>query len=166
VRRSPAAVGALVVALASAGCGTSDAPGTDNGGPRTTIDIVEPTAASTVAPTDATTVATSGAGTTVSTDLAPTTTRPSNDVIDGAGATFGLADDGATIALRVGQSARLVLPLDARDPSVSGAAVELIEFVFFDAAAHREFEVRAVAAGRSELVCADPPLQLTFAVEG
>lgn len=164
VRCSRAAAGALAVVLANAGCGTDDAPSAGSRTSRATVvgTTVEPTADTTVASTEATTVPA-----TATSDGGPNpTTAPGGDMVDGAGTTFGPADDGATIRLSVGQSARLVLPLDAKDPSATGEAVELIEFVFVDASDRREFEVRAVAAGRSEVVCADPALRLTFVVEG
>jgi hypothetical protein len=162
VRRLLAAAGALVVALPSAGCGRSDAPGTGPGTSRPTVaSTATPTLVTTATPTVAPTVATSVA----STVGASTSTTEPVEVIDGAGLTFGPADDGATIRLRVGDTARLLLPLGDQAPSATGAAVQLIEFVSVDAPVQREFEVRAVAAGRAEVLCAEPRLRLVFMVK-
>lgn len=165
VRRLLAAAGALVVALPGAGCG-SDAPGTDIGTSRPTVAT---TAATTpTPPTAPTTVATpDSTANTVDTTAAraSTSTEPGDEPIAGAGMTFGQGDDGAVILLRVGESARLLLPAGAVCQPATGGAVELIEFTFIDAAGQSEFEVRAVAAGQSEVSCADPELQLTFVVK-
>ena len=62
------------------------------------------------------------------------------------------ADDGRTFTMAVGQTAGLVVPdPDAPEPIVEGESVEVVAVVNVAASGRREWELRAVAAGRTTL---------------
>lgn len=84
----------------------------------------------------------------------------------GAGRRLGPNDDGAVVALRVGENADLVIPDPlAPDPTVEGTAVELVEVSNITGSGQREWEVRAVQAGRAVVAgSGSRPFVLTFEV--
>lgn len=62
------------------------------------------------------------------------------------------ANDGGVYTMKVGQSAGLIVPdPTAPDPEVQGRSVEVVEVVNIDASGRREWELRAVASGRTTL---------------
>jgi hypothetical protein len=61
-------------------------------------------------------------------------------------------DDGGVFTMRVGQTAGLVVPdPNAPDPEVEGGSVEVVAVVNVDGSGRREWELRAVAVGRTTL---------------
>jgi predicted secreted protein len=95
---------------------------------------------------------------------APTTapTEPKPD----AGRTITAEDDRTTIHLRIGQQATLLQqdPL-APDPSVEGTSVDLVGVDNARASGRREWEVRAVASGRSVIEGIDGSRRFSFTVD-
>lgn len=66
--------------------------------------------------------------------------------------TIGPADDGRAFTMKVGQTAELVVPdPHAADPSVEGDSVEVIAVLNLTGSGQREWELRAVAPGRTTL---------------
>ena len=66
--------------------------------------------------------------------------------------TVGPADDGRVFTMQVGQTAQLVvLDPHAADPSVEGDSVEVIPVFNVTGSGRREWELRAVAPGRTTL---------------
>jgi hypothetical protein len=61
-------------------------------------------------------------------------------------------DDGGVFAMQVGQTLGLIVPdPQAPDPEVEGKSVEVVAVVNIDASGRREWELRAVAPGRTKI---------------
>ncbi len=62
------------------------------------------------------------------------------------------ANTGGVFTMKVGQTAGLIVPdPNAPDPDVQGRSVEVVDVVNVDASGRREWELRAVASGRTTL---------------
>ena len=62
------------------------------------------------------------------------------------------ANSGGVFTMKVGQTAGLIVPdPNAPDPDVQGRSVEVVDVVNVDASGRREWELRAVASGRTTL---------------
>lgn len=93
---------------------------------------------------------------------APTSSTPPSD----QGRRVTRADDGATVRLTVGGNADLVVrdPL-AADPTVSGDSVTLVEVDSAAATGQRQWEVRAVGLGTSDVTATERSRTFTVRFE-
>jgi predicted secreted protein len=80
------------------------------------------------------------------------TAVPSQSEVKPAPRILTPANDGAVYSMKVGQSVGLLVPdPNAPDPEVQGRSVEVTAVVNVDASGRREWELRAVASGRTTL---------------
>ena len=62
------------------------------------------------------------------------------------------ANDGGTYTMKIGQTVGLIVPdPGAPDPDVEGRSVDVVTVANIDASGRREWELRAVASGRTTL---------------
>jgi hypothetical protein len=62
------------------------------------------------------------------------------------------ANDGGTYTMKIGQTVGLIVPdPGAPDPAVEGRSVDVVTVANIDASGRREWELRAVASGRTTL---------------
>lgn len=156
MRTGPQFVVAASLVLAATAC----APAGDDGEVATPEEAIE-TRSTVAAPTSprASPPATGASDVGVTPNATPGT---SSD----AGRTLTGMDDGATVTLHVGEQVSL-LQADptSPDPTVTGDSIELVEMVNVTASGRREWEVRAVAEGRSDLVVPDSDTTFELFVE-
>jgi hypothetical protein len=66
--------------------------------------------------------------------------------------TLSPANDGGVYTMKIGQTAGLIVPdPNAPDPQVQGTSVEVVEVNNVGASGRREWELRALASGRTTL---------------
>ncbi|HKJ57144.1 MAG TPA: hypothetical protein VJ978_14275 [Nitriliruptoraceae bacterium] len=161
----------FVVAASLVLAATACAPAGDDGEVATPEEAIEerstrdaPTAPRTSLP------ATGSSPTTGESDGTPTDVDVTPNATPGtssdAGRTLTGMDDGTSVALQVGEQVSL-LQADptSPDPTVTGDSIELVEMVNVTASGRREWEVRAVAEGRSDLVVPDGDTTFELFVE-
>ncbi len=83
----------------------------------------------------------------------PTSNRaPPQSEASPAPRTLTPANDGGVFTMKIGQTIGLIVPdPDAPDPVVEGRSVDVVTVVNIDASGRREWELRAIASGRTTL---------------
>lgn len=145
------------LALAATGCGQSGEPPSS---PAPTAITAPPTGeAGPTSPASPPSPGTAAPGDTQ-------TPTPDEEVGTDAGRTLTAADDGAVVVLRVGEEASLVQQdPQSPDPVVTGDAVEVVEVVNIQASGQRQWALRAVTPGTTELEVTDGDTTFHLAIE-
>ncbi len=91
-----------------------------------------------------------------------TTAPPGSDV----GRFVRVTDDGATLILRVGETAVLIQndPFSP-DPTVRGDSIELVETVSVAATGNRQWEIRALRLGSATIEAEDGGVRFSISID-